>query len=153
MLGELHPPIVHFAIALVIISIISDFLGITLKKESLKNTGFWTLMFGAVAVVLAFITGHQAEEVVEKSIEGTVAYKILENHEFIGTLTLISVLILAGFRFILNKVSDIRLMGIYLIVGFIVMAIVGLQGRIGGKLVYEYGVGVKLNVYDKGNER
>ena len=143
MLGELHPPIVHFAIALVITSVLFDLFGLILKKESLKNAGFWTLMAGAIAVILAFITGHQAEELVEKAIEGSQAYKRLEIHETVGTISLIMTLLLASFRILLTKITDVRLMGIYLIAGFIVMAIIGLQGRIGGKLVYEEGVGVK----------
>ena len=143
MLGELHPPVVHFAIALVITSVLFDLFGLILKKESLKNAGFWTLMAGAIAVILAFITGHQAEELVEKAIEGSQAYKRLEIHETVGTISLIMTLLLASFRILLTKITDVRLMGIYLIAGFIVMAIIGLQGRIGGKLVYEEGIGVK----------
>ena len=142
-LGILHPPIVHFAIALVIISVIFDFFGVILKKDSLKNAGFWTLIAGVLAVILAFITGHQAHEIVEKVLEGTEMYKMVETHELIGTIVLISVLLLTAFRVLVSKKSDVRLMGIYLFVGFLVILIVGLQGRSGGKLVYEYGVGVK----------
>ncbi|RUM56820.1 MAG: hypothetical protein DSY60_06080 [Persephonella sp.] len=142
-LGELHPPIVHFAIALVIVSVIFDFFGLILKKDSLKNAGFWTLVVGAIAVIGAFITGHQAEELVEKAIEGTETYKRLEIHETVGNFVLGAVLLLTAFRVFVNKKSDIRLMGIYLLLGFLVISVVGLQGRIGGKLVYEFGVGVK----------
>ena len=142
-LGSLHPSIAHFAIALVIISIIFDVLGVALKKGSLKNAGYWTLLVGALAVIGAFITGHQAEELVEKFIEGTEAYKRLEIHETVGTVVLVAVLIQTAFRLFVAKKDDIRLTGIYLIVGLIVISIVALQGRIGGKLVYEFGVGVK----------
>ena len=153
---SLHPPIVHFAIALVITSVIFDLFGSILKKESLKNAGFWTLIVGAIAVVGAFLTGHGAEEIVENAIKGTEAYKRLEIHETVGTVVLVAVLILTAFRIFLTKKSDIRLMGIYLLAGFIVLAIVGLQGRIGGILVYQFGVGVKpvmekqLNTTDDG---
>ncbi|RUM61602.1 MAG: hypothetical protein DSY66_01815 [Persephonella sp.] len=142
-LGNLHPPIVHFAVALVIISVIFDVLGVVLKKDSLKNAGYWTLLVGALAVIGAFITGHQAEEMVEKFIEGTEAYKRLEIYETIGTVVLVAVLIQIAFRLFIAKKDDIRLTGIYLILGLIVISIVALQGRIGGKIVYEFGVGVK----------
>ena len=142
-MGGLHPAIVHFAISLVIISVIFDFFGLILKKESLKNAGFWTLIVGAFAVVGAFISGFGAEELVEKIIKGTESYKRLEIHENVGKIVLVFVLILTAFRVFLTKKSDIRLMGLYLLAGFIIVAIVGLQGRIGGKLVYEYGIGVK----------
>lgn len=148
-LGEFHPPIVHFAIALVIISVIFDFFGVLLKKDSLKNAGFWTLIVGGVAVVMAFITGHEAHELIEKAFEGTEAGERLELHEKVGTAVLIAVLLLTLFRVFISKKPDIRLMGIYLLMGFIVIAIVGLQGRIGGKLVYEYGIGVKPVLKEK----
>ncbi len=151
-LGEFHPPVVHFAIALVIVSVIFDFFGLILKKDSLKNAGFWTLVIGAIAVIGAFITGHQAEELVEKAIEGTEAYKRLEIHETVGNFVLGTVLLLTAFRVFVNKKSDIRLMGIYLLVGFLVISVVGLQGRIGGKLVYEFGVGVKPVITEKLNK-
>ncbi len=151
-LGEIHPPIVHFAIALVIVSVIFDFFGLILKKDSLKNAGFWTLVVGAIAVVGAFITGHQAEELVEKAIEGSEAYKRLEIHETVGNFVLGLVLLLTAFRVFVSKKSDIRLMGIYLLLGFLVISVVGLQGRIGGKLVYEFGVGVKPVMTEKLNK-
>ncbi len=49
-MAELHPPIVHFAIALAIVGVIFDFVGLILRKESLKNAGFWTFVIGVIAV-------------------------------------------------------------------------------------------------------
>jgi len=108
-MAELHPPIVHFAIALTIIGVVFDLLGFALKKESLKHAGFWTFIVGVVAVWGAMLSGEAAEEAVEKFIEGTNVEKVFEPHEELG-------------KFI---------------------GLIGYQGRLGGKMVYEYGVGIK----------
>ncbi|WP_456383299.1 DUF2231 domain-containing protein [Persephonella sp.] len=144
-LAEFHPPVVHFAIALVIMGVLFDIAGFVFKKESLKHAGFWSIMVGVVAVWGAAITGHQAEELVEHAIEGTKAYEILEEHEELGEVLPWVVSALGFFRlFLFFKENNLLFIG-YLIAGLIVSGAIGLQGRIGGKLVYEYGVGVKAN--------
>ncbi|NPA16998.1 MAG: DUF2231 domain-containing protein [Aquificae bacterium] len=144
-LAEFHPPVVHFAIALVIMGVLFDIAGFVLRKESLKHAGFWSIMVGVVAVWGAAITGHQAEELVEHAIEGTKAYEILEEHEELGEILPWVVSALGFFRlFLFFKENNLLFIG-YLIAGLIVSGAIGLQGRIGGKLVYEYGVGVKAN--------
>ena len=145
-LAEFHPPVVHFAIALVIMGVIFDLAGFILKKESLRHAGFWSLMAGVLAVWGAAITGHQAEEVVEHAIEGTAAYKILEEHEELGEILPWTVSVLGLFRlFLYFKPNNLLFMG-YLVAGIIISGAIGLQGRIGGKLVYNYGVGVKNTI-------
>ncbi len=153
-LAQLHPPVVHFAIALIIVSVIFDILGYLLNKNSLKNAGFWTMIGGVIAVIGAFITGVQAEEVVEEFIEGTKAYDLLEKHEELGESLPWIVLIVGGFRLFLNLKESKKIFGLYLIIALLTAGVVGYQGRLGGKLVYEYGVGVKcenitLPKYDK----
>ncbi len=142
-MGELHPPVVHFAIALTIMGIIFDIAGFILKKESLKNAGFWTFIVGVLAVWGAAITGHGAEEVVEHLIEGTAAEELLETHEEIGEFLPWIFTILGLLRVYLFFKEKGSLFILYLIAGIVAVGIIGYQGRIGGKMVYEYGVGVK----------
>ena len=85
-MAELHPPIVHFAIALTIMGVIFDLLGFILKKESLKHTGFWTFIVGVLAVWGAMFSGEAAEEFVESFVEKTKAEAedFFETHEGLG---------------------------------------------------------------------
>ena len=39
-MGELHPPIVHFAIALTMVGVFFDLVGFILNRDSLKKAGF-----------------------------------------------------------------------------------------------------------------
>ena len=142
-MAELHPPIVHFAIALTIMGVVFDLLGFILKKESLKHAGFWTFIVGVLAVWGAMFSGEAAEEVVEKFIEGTNAEKVFEPHEELGKFLPWIFTGLGLFRVYLYVKENSKLMMIYLIAAFIGIGLIGYQGRLGGILVYEYGVGVK----------
>ncbi|WP_029521667.1 DUF2231 domain-containing protein [Persephonella sp. KM09-Lau-8] len=142
-MAELHPPIVHFAIALTIIGVIFELLGFALKRESLKHAAFWTFIVGVLAVWGAMISGEAAEEAVEHLIEGTYAEKVFEPHEELGKILPWIFTGLGLFRIFLYVKENSKLMVIYLIAAFIGIGLIGYQGRLGGKLVYEYGIGVK----------
>ncbi|WP_457644524.1 DUF2231 domain-containing protein [Persephonella sp.] len=143
LLSQLHPPVVHFAIALVIIGVLFDIAGFVLKKDHLKHAGFWTIIVGVIAVWAAAFTGHQAEELVEEAIKGTVAYELLEEHEELGEILPWAVTVLGLLRAYLFFKSQNLIFVVYLLAGIAIAGAIGFQGRIGGKLVYEYGVGVK----------
>jgi len=142
-LGQFHPPTVHFAVALVITGVLFDIAGFILKKDSLRHAGLWTIIVGAMAVWGAMFTGHYAEEAVEDYIKGTPAYSILEEHEEIGEILPWIVTFTAAFRVFLNFRPNKKLFILYLLAGLITAGIVGFQGKLGGKMVYEHGVGVK----------
>ncbi len=142
-MAELHPPIVHFAIALTIIGVIFDILGFALKKESLKYAGFWVFIIGIVAVWGAMLSGEAAEELVEKFVENTKVEEIFETHEELGKILPWIFTGLGLFRVYLYIKENSKLMIIYLILAFIGIGLIGYQGRLGGKMVYEHGVGVK----------
>ncbi len=146
LLSQLHPPSVHFAIALTITGIIFEVLFLIFRKESLKSAGFWTFMFGVVAVWGAMLTGHEAEEVVEDFItEGSKAYQLLETHEELGEILPYIFTVLGLFRLYLFFRENIKLHFIYTLAGVISIAAIGYQGNIGGKMVYEYGIGVQID--------
>ncbi len=142
-MAELHPPIVHFAVALTIIGVIFELLGFTLKRESLKHAAFWTFIVGVLAVWGAMFSGEAAEEAVEHFIEGTNVEKVFELHEELGKILPWIFTVLGLFRVFLYIKESSKLMIIYLIAAIIGIGLIGYQGRLGGIMVYEYGVGVK----------
>ncbi len=142
-MAELHPPIVHFAIALTITGVIFDLLGFIFKKESLKHAGFWTFVFGVLSVWGAMFSGEAAEEAVEKFIEGTKIEKIFEPHEELGKFLPWIFTGLGLFRIYLYVKESVKLLIIYFVLALIGIGLIGYQCRLGVKMVYEYGVGVK----------
>jgi uncharacterized membrane protein len=55
---HIHPMIVHFPIALIIVGFLADLIGILLKKEFFSRTGFYLLILGTLGAVTAYITGN-----------------------------------------------------------------------------------------------
>ncbi|ACN99167.1 DUF2231 domain-containing protein [Sulfurihydrogenibium azorense] len=134
---ELHPPIVHFAIALTMMGVIFEILGFISNRESLKHAGFWTFLFGVIAVWGAMLTGHVAEESVENFLTED-AKKILETHEELGNVLPFIFTILGGLRLYLWFKENKKLYYLFLIAGLISIGLVGFQGKLGGTLVYEH---------------
>ncbi len=142
-MAELHPPIVHFAIALTVVGVLFDLIGFSLSRDSLKQVGFWNIIVGVVALWAAMFSGEAAETTTERFVKSIGIEGIFEAHEILGKFlpgffTLIGVL-----RIYLYIKENKKLFITYLALGIIGIVLVGLQGRIGGKMVYEYGVGVK----------
>jgi len=135
----LHPPIVHFAIALTITGVIFELLYFITRRESLKHAGFWTFIAGAFFVVLAAISGHLAEEAVEHIATGP-AHEILETHEELGNILAGLLVVLAIFRIFIYLTENKKLYPLFLLGAIISALLVAYQGNIGGKLVYEYGI-------------
>jgi len=153
-MGELHPPVVHFAIALTIAGVVFEILAHTFGRKDLENAGFYAFLTGVLFVWLAWLTGGAAEEAVEEAVEGTPAYRVLEIHETLGTVLLVLFTLLAVLR-ILAKVKESRNLRIlFITLGVIGAILMTLQGRLGGMLVYQYGVGVKaLQLQTHGEEK
>jgi len=144
-LAQLHPPTVHFAIALTITGLIFEILSLIFKKESLKHAGFWTFIFGVFAVWGAVLTGHEAEEVVEEFVSGK-AKELLETHEDLGEMLPYIITVVGIMRIYAFLKNSVKVYYLFLIAGIITVGLIGFQGNLGGKLVYEHGVGVKAKV-------
>ena len=54
----LHPAFVHFPIALVVFSFVTDLLGRWLNKPSLQAAAFWSLIGALLAGAVAAATGY-----------------------------------------------------------------------------------------------
>lgn len=54
---KIHPMLVNFTAALVPVSVGSDILGWIFRKQSLRDTGWWTLCFAAVITPFTAIAG------------------------------------------------------------------------------------------------
>jgi len=143
-MGALHPPLVHFAIALTITGTIFEVLGFVLKKESLKHAGFWSFIVGVIFVWGAMLSGHEAGESVENFLPIN-AKEILEVHEELGEILPYIFTILGGLRIYLWFKENKKLYYLFLIGAFISTIFVGYQGKLGGNIVYDYLVKINKN--------
>jgi len=58
---DFHPFVVHFAVALLIISVLFDVVAVTTHRPHFENVGWWNLFIGFFASVFAVITGLYAK--------------------------------------------------------------------------------------------
>ena len=57
-LTHLHPMIVHFPIALLIVGFLADAVGLIFKKDFFTKAGFYLLILGTLGVVAAYLSGN-----------------------------------------------------------------------------------------------
>lgn len=132
----LHPALVHFPIALLIVSVVLDATGVLLRQAGLTQAGFATLILGGLGAGVAALTGP------DEDAKDALARDVLIRHELFAVLTVIVSLILIGVR--IGNPQGLRgsvAFG-YLAGGIVLIVAVGITGYFGGELTYAHGVGV-----------
>ena len=147
-LSQLHPQIVHFPIAFLVIYALLEITGIISKKEFFQKAAYLFLFLGVLSAVAAVITGNQAAEIASnwKGKGAEIPTGLISEHEEYATITLwyfTGLLVLRTYLFVKKKFGGIVK---YL---FILLTVIGLYfiyqtGYHGGKLVYDHGVGTEL---------
>ena len=132
----LHPAIVHFPIALLIVSVMLDACGVIFRRASLTQAGFYTLIIGSLSASAAVLSGP------EHAAKDAASLTILHRHELFAALMVLCCLILVGMR--LGNVNGLYGTGVigYLALGGVLIACIVLTGYFGGQMVYDHGVGV-----------
>lgn len=134
-LNEIHPSLVHFPIALMPAALGADLLGRATGSERLSDAGRVLMPIAAASAALSAVAGLVAA--VEVKAEGQAA-EVLTTHRNLNLgLTAVSAL-MAGWRWGRREAGS----G-YLALGLAGLAAMGYSAYLGGKMVYEHGVGVK----------
>ena len=139
-LPRLHAALNDLPPALLPISVLFDLLGLVFKRESLKAAGFWTLVFGVLGTAAAVVSGLLAEDVVQHSDQ---AHEIMETHETLALVVLAIFGLLAVWRIARRGVWRDREQPVALAAGVIGVAIVVYAASLGGKLVFDHGLGIR----------
>ncbi len=142
---HLHPMIVHFPIALLIVGFLSDLIGAFFKKEFFSKAGFYLLILGTAGVIAAYFSGNIAGDGVS---EAGALKQALENHEEAAELSLWLMVIVSVVR--IGIVVFKKYTGIFKWAA-IVLFLVGIlsiarTGYYGGELVFKHAAGVQLNL-------
>ncbi len=82
-LAELHPIVVHFPIALLIVSVACDIAAVLLRRAGLTTTATWTLILGVPGAGAALLSGWISEHDVSAALAGS----ILHLHKVCAVLT------------------------------------------------------------------
>ncbi len=147
-LAHLHPKLIHFPIAFLLIYMLLEITGVLTKKEFFQKTAHLFLLLGVLGAIGAVITGNQAADIASKWEDkgAIIPFGLISDHEEFATITLwyfTGLLVLRTFFVLKKKFKGINQ---YL---FILLAIIGgyivyQTADLGGKLVYNNGVGTEL---------
>lgn len=144
----LHPLVVHFPIALLILAGVIEIVNVFMKKELLNKFGTLLLILGVISGFVSLSTGEESEHFAESTWGNAIEDKI-ESHEnfadismiIFSALTVIKIL----FRHNIFKFSFLQskaLRGGVATVLIVLLSLGGIAalaetGHLGGKIVYE----------------
>lgn len=135
---SVHPIVVHFPIALLLTALGLDALALVLRREALHRVALWNLVLGTVGAAATVLTGLQAERVAKHTFE---IHQVMELHKRLGLSTLALAVALSAWRLIARHHLALRGRLALLLAGTLLAGAVIGTGYLGGRLVYEFGVG------------
>ncbi|EAQ69817.1 hypothetical protein RS9917_10286 [Synechococcus sp. RS9917] len=136
-LDVIHPIVVHFVIAMALITVVFDFLGVLTKRRNLFEVSFWNLVVATVAIFVAIIFGQ-----IEAGLANPygASRDILNYHSTLGW-SLAGVLgLLTGWRYVVRQKDPTSLPSGFLVIDAVLAVLVFCQVYLGDKLVWVYGL-------------
>ncbi len=135
---RLHPLVVHFPIALFVSAVILETAALILRKESFHQAAIYIYVLAAVMAPLAVYTG--LEEVEHEHIKHPIAD--LHRNLALGVMwTAFASLPLL--RIVYKRFAKYFRIA-FMVFLLLLAGLVALTAYNGGRLVYEYGIGVEL---------
>jgi uncharacterized membrane protein len=140
VLSHVHPIIVHFPIALIIIATGYDLFWIVTKRRISPKLGFWLWVLAFISAWIAIGTGP------EHDARGNT--NVFEYHEKLADIaTVLSFLVVAFRAFFIFKKKELlkSILVVYCLLTLLSSIAILSVGYFGGKMVYDQGVGVKMH--------
>jgi uncharacterized membrane protein len=128
---HIHPILVNFTAALIPVSVFSDVLGKLLRRESLKHTAWWALLYAAAITPFTALAGWFWK----RSIEAALPPDMIAIHQWLGISLAAAFIILAVWRGMLHRRS--KSPGVaYLLLAALVSGALIYQGHLGGSMTF-----------------
>ncbi len=136
-MDTIHPIVVHFVIAMAVIAVVFDVIGVLAKRPNLFEVSFWNLLFATAAIFVAIIFGQ-----VEAGLASPygAASEILNLHSTLGWSLAGVLAVLSGWRYVIRGRDPRRLPTSFLAAGGVLVALVVVQVTLGNQLIWIYGL-------------
>ena len=136
-LDVIHPIVVHFVIAMALITVVFDVIGVISGKKNLFEVSFWNLIVATVAIFVAIIFGQ-----VEAGLANPygASRDILNLHSTIGWSLAGVLALLTGWRYVARQKDPAILPRGFLVLDVVLAGLVITQVYLGDKLVWVYGL-------------
>jgi uncharacterized membrane protein len=139
-IAHLHPMIVHFPVAIIIVGFLMDVAGVYLRKDHcIARAGYYLEVIGMAAAIAAWGTGY----FFTSPMEGEAGL-LRDSHERFATITLIAIILATLFRMVIVylKKDDTRMKWVALFLYFMAFLAVSYTGLLGGRLVQDFMIGL-----------
>jgi len=138
----LHPPVVHFMIALPVIILLLELLNLIFKKKAIGGINFFLIFVMILVAAVAYLTGlTDGKEAYPALTEaGKTA---LSEHKLLGTYLLLAPAVVFVFKFLAAVTKNGFMKFLYIVVLMGLVYGIFVQGKEGGELVYEHGMNVE----------
>ena len=136
-LDVIHPIVVHFVIAMALITVVFDLIGVLTRRQNLFEVSFWNLLVATVAIFVAIIFGQ-----IEAGLATPygASRDILNYHSTIGWSLAAILSLLTGWRYVARQKDPTVLPRGFLIIDSVLAVLVFCQVYLGDKLVWVYGL-------------
>ena len=133
----IHPIVVHFVIAMALITVVFDVIGVISGKKNLFEVSFWNLIVATVAIFVAIIFGQ-----VEAGLANPygASRDILNIHSTIGWSLAGVLALLTSWCYVARQKDPAILPKGFLIFDVVLAGLVITQVYLGDKLVWVYGL-------------
>jgi uncharacterized membrane protein len=139
----MHPPVVHFIVALPLIVLLLELVNLVAKKRAIGVVSFFLLILTVVAAAAAYLTGitdgKEAWDILSQAGQAE-----LKDHKILGIYLMIFSAVVLVFKLLSSVIKKGLMKAIYLVVLIFFVAGILKQGKEGGELVYSYGANVEI---------
>ena len=136
-MDTIHPIVVHFVIAMALISVLFDLIGSLAGRPRLFEVSFWNLLVATAAIFVAIIFGQVEAGLAEPY---GASREILNLHSTIGWSLAGVLAVLTGWRYVIRSKDPARLPLAFLGAGGLLVALVVVQVTLGNQLIWTYGL-------------
>jgi uncharacterized membrane protein len=136
-MDTIHPIVVHFVIAMGLISFVFDLIGVIFRRSALFEVSFWNLLFATAAIFVAIIFGQ-----VEAGLANPygASRDILNLHSTIGWSLSGVLSLMSAWRYVIRSKDPQRLPLPFLGAGALLSALIVVQVTLGNQLIWVYGL-------------
>jgi uncharacterized membrane protein len=139
---QLHPFVDHFTVAILVVAVLVDVAALIFSQRLwLRYMALTLMIIGAGAAAASYGTGDIEGDRIWDMVSGP-AKDVLKQHAQLGYYLMIAFAVLALWRILIQAFNFMeRTRQLYLAFAVLAAAVLIYQGRLGGQLVYTFGVG------------
>jgi uncharacterized membrane protein len=134
----LHPPLAHFAIALPVVTAVFGLLYLATRKEGLSKITARMLVVTALVMIAAWYTGSKAGPEIYDYLSSAGKHELIE-HKNLGLYLAIAFAAIAILQFLGCQLKKFMLEALAIVLLIGATAMVFVQGKHGGEIVYNHG--------------